>query len=360
MKPIFKSRAFAEITQPNLSWRVDSMEWDCHGGPRAAQLTPTGGDNATWQLAGMLRAPVTIYDDKGQGCWWGFVSEVHMAKPDAYVGVGYSLDNMANNVACTYSFIEPGGTVVGQRKTTAFASYAYGTATYGQKDYIVSVDGMTNEAGTLVRDTYLAQHQIPPGIAEVGAAGISVVCRGWWETMSWRIASNSGTGGTVITSHLSSLVTSYGQFLNGAILETTNAGTISPYFSGDYPAYEEAERLMAMGGANQRRTLVRVDADRRAIFYEEPAPPTGGTAAYYLDRRGNFYNASGGLITPHMAYAAVGGYVRLRDVSAISPDITLLQDPSVQFLEGLTWNAGVLTPEFRGEVNVRDIVKAKS
>jgi hypothetical protein len=147
--------------------------------------------------------------------------------------------------------------------------------------------------------------------------------------------------------------------LGGAILETTNTGTIAPYWSGDYSAYDEADKLMTMGGANTRRILVRVDDARRAIFYEEPAQPTSGTAAYYLNRQGDFYNNAGALVSPETAWRAVGGYVRLKDVSAVAPDITLLQDPSTQFLEGLSWRGGVLTPQFRGEVNARDIVKAK-
>jgi hypothetical protein len=267
---------------------------------------------------------------------------------------------MANNVACTYSFIEAGGTVVGKRKTTEYSAYAYGTAEYGQRDYMVSVDGMSDASGTLVRNLYLQQHQVPPGVAEIGGQ-LSVICRGWWDTMDWRMASNTGTAGTAITSKLRGLVTSYGQFLAGAILETTNSGTLTSYFSGDNTAREEADKLMEMGGANGRQINVMVDENRLAIFSEEPAQPTGGTAAYSLDARGRLYDASGGRVLPHMAWRAVGQYVQLKDVVGATTDTTLLQDPSIQYLEGISWRAGgEIMPEFRGEVNARDIVRAKA
>lgn len=360
LKPIFDKRDFMQTnTQPPVSWTVDSMEWDVMGGPRVANLTPSGDDNALWTLASMLRCPVSIYDDKGRAPWFGYVSEVHIANAGGVVGVGYSLENMANRVACAYSFIEPGGTVVGERRTTEFSTYAFGTSTYGQKDYIVSVDGMTGENGTLTRDTYLARHRIPQGVAEAGGMRVSMVCRGWWDTMTWRLAQFGGSSAAIITTKLAEFIPAYGQFLTSAVLETTNTGTINPYKAGDTTAYDECAKLMAMGGSNGRRILVRVDNARRAIFYEEPAVPAAGETSYQMDKYGRIYDTGGVPLDPHMAAQAVGNYIRLRDVVGVPNDIALLTDPTLQFLEGLSWQDGVLVPEFRGDVNVRDIVKAK-
>lgn len=190
MKPIFHTRDFSGLaTQPRARWSVSSLTWSDQGGCYEARIDATGSPSALFQLTSLLRCPVTVYDDLGAPVWWGYVSEVSIGG-EVYT-YGAQMDSMANSVKVAYSYVAPGTNDVGTRKTTAAVTDAASIAEYGTKEALVSEAGMTDTTAAQKRDTYLSSHKYPQGtLTASGGAGMAqVICRGWFWTLSWRLAS---------------------------------------------------------------------------------------------------------------------------------------------------------------------------
>jgi hypothetical protein len=174
------------------------MSWDEVGYCDGASITVTGNRNGMWEMMEYLRCPIEIYDTRGKCVWWGYIHDA--AVREKSIEVGATLNSMTNRVAVTYSYVEPGTSQVGTRKTTAWAADTESIAEYGYKEFISSCGGMTDETATQRRDTFLNQHKWPQGVGAnprgrarySGAddsASATLTCRGWMSTLDWRYAS---------------------------------------------------------------------------------------------------------------------------------------------------------------------------
>ncbi len=195
MQPIFKARDFTDTAQPGLKFTVSALRWSDAGGPVEARITASGTVEELYRLTAMMRCPVDIYDDLGVWLWGGYVSEIQIGS-GAYT-YGAQIDSMANKIAVAYSYIEPGTNNVGTRKTTAFAQDDTSIAEYGTKEALISESGLSDTAATNKRDTALAEKFKPQGVLTWGASETSaeIVCRGWFDTLSWRLASWASVSG---------------------------------------------------------------------------------------------------------------------------------------------------------------------
>lgn len=144
-----------------------------------------------------LRCPVEIYDERGKCVWWGYVHETVVREKS--IEIGATLASMSNRVAVTYSYVEPGTSQVGSRKTTAWAEDADSIAEYGYKEFISSCSGLSDEAATQRRDTILNTRKWPQGVGanprgRVRYSGAedslsaTLLCKGWMSTLDWRYA----------------------------------------------------------------------------------------------------------------------------------------------------------------------------
>jgi len=173
----------------DIAFEVQTYSWGALGGCDRAEITVTGSN--LWQLTNALRCPVEIYDDTGQKAWWGEVHEVEIPAKNGMVGV--SLENMANNVAVAYSYVEPGASSAGTRGTTAWSSDADSVAEYGTKDALISVASIDSATAVSMRDTILAQQKNPSSLIDTSAQRdrATMYCRGWFDTLKWRYYSQS-------------------------------------------------------------------------------------------------------------------------------------------------------------------------
>jgi hypothetical protein len=192
-----RDRAGADFVLPaSLSLRPLRFRTDAQGGHIFATLRADGDSLALWRLIGWLRYRVEIRDDLGVAVWWGYIHSVDVSTGG--VGVGISLDSMANRVACLWSNDDTGG-------ITTYAEDALSTAAYGNKELLIGASGVTETAAEQKRDWELAQRKYPsptlsPGVNDIQYATIE--CRGWIETTAWtyykrdeglvEYASNSG------------------------------------------------------------------------------------------------------------------------------------------------------------------------
>lgn len=199
---VFQYRDFSACLAPtDLQMVVNSYSFGAIGGPSEASITVFGGALGLEETLNWLRRPVTIYDGRGVAVWWGYVHGVQMRK-DA-LEIAPSLDSMYNRVAVVYSYVAPGSSDVGTRKTTAWANNLDSQAEYGIKELLSSTGG-SNDAGALARRAAILAGQAWPygGLSQFGSprgavrysgakksASATLVCRGWWATLGWKYAS---------------------------------------------------------------------------------------------------------------------------------------------------------------------------
>lgn len=367
LRPYFQTRAFAALAnRPELLYRVNTMQWAAQAGCVEASITAFGPVLDLWEMIEFLRCPVTIRDEMGVNAWWGYVSEVRVRVGALEIGV--TLESMQNAVAVAYSYVAPGTSTVGQRKTTDWAVDADSAAEYGRKEFLSSQGGLSDAAATARRDAILASRKYPQGTVNpfgmlprgsVGYSGAensqsaTIVCRGWWRTLGWRYASVASTANTVTTAQITSLVSTYGQFFTATDVEAASGISSSAYRTGDRTALDEVIDLLNSGGAGGRRLLASVDVDRRLQVWEEPASTSVG---YVLKGK------DGALLTkeqyPVRPYLPpVGVWCRLTDIIPATADVTKMIDPTLQFIEGATWsNENGLVLQFRGQPSIEDML----
>ena len=177
--------------QPMVTWNWPGMRatYSDRGGSKSLSITGTGNANDLWVLVGMLRCPVDLYDDNGVWIWGGCIYGVSVTSQG--VTTGFDLSSMYNDVRVAYSYVAPGTNQVGQRKTTAAATDVNSIATYGTKQLMDSASGLSDAAATARRNTTLAHLKYPQGVVSSGYGGdsVTVTCCGWWDTLSWMLAS---------------------------------------------------------------------------------------------------------------------------------------------------------------------------
>jgi hypothetical protein len=143
-----------------------------------------------------------------------------------------------------------------------------------------------------------------------------------------------------------------GEFITGYDLESPTATAMSAYQDGDSTLRQLAEAMMLVGGASGRRLLSTIDINRFCRMYEEPV----ATATYRMDREGVLTTITGGQVIPYCP--PIGAYVQMTDIIPATADLGLITDPTIQFIEGATWNeSGGLSIQFKGEDTIELLTK---
>lgn len=316
-----------------MDWDVLNLSWEAIGGPDQANFEVTGPTVGLWQLLETLRDGVTVWDAMARRVWWGYISEVTLTTPTDQHGL--SLEGMANRVRVGYSYIATGTSDPGQRKTTAWLEDADSVAKYGKKEKLLSQSGMTDAAAAARQTATLARLKNPLPTDRFGGGAITaqVTCRGWWDTLAWQYAEVAAGTATAVTTQITNLVNTYGQFLTGTYIDAASTVTTMPYRDGDTTAQAEIAALLAIGGPNGRRYLARVDEARYLRVYEEP---TAGTIWWSMDERGRLYDESGaewpGYLPP------VGEWVRLLNAVPIGAPMGNMDVYNAQLIERAEWS----------------------
>lgn len=157
------------------------------GGPKAAELRAEGSREDLNKLLGMLGQQLTIHVD-GSAAWWGYIHEVAIV--DGRTEVSASLDNLSNRVAVAYE-AWVAGTERTVRMTTPWAEDALSIKMFGVKELLAPTRSFFGE---WIRDRLLATRRYPQARVELGSGNESkphavILCKGLWETLSWRYAS---------------------------------------------------------------------------------------------------------------------------------------------------------------------------
>lgn len=192
MNVVFFQRNFGgRLTSP-LQFTVVRYSHSVMGGPKAAEIRATGGEELLGELLDRLRCGVEIYDDTGDCVWWGYADEVVLSI-DA-LQVGLRLSEMANKIAIAYAYIPPGHDSAGERRTTAWQEDIESVREFGIKELLLTLSRATDSQAAQRRASELALCKSPANVPQVTGMGAKrmeakIICRGWWETLGWRYAS---------------------------------------------------------------------------------------------------------------------------------------------------------------------------
>jgi hypothetical protein len=244
------------------SWGISGVtltphrySWSVIGGPLQAEIGVAGGEAAVWEAVELLRAPIEIYDDASRAVWWGYVAEVRVQSGPWEFGV--SIDTMANGISVAFTLIDSVDGSSGDRATTAWAYDVESAQEYGVKEGLLTLNDSTYEAADRFRDAALSIGRLPqPTLARSGGGGSStatLVCRGWWDTLSWRLyAASADTVGMAPS----------------AVTERSMAASVSDAYAQQFElagtaplALDGAKILMHKVGDPGRGVLAQIHAD---------------------------------------------------------------------------------------------------
>ena len=357
---VIGSRDFsaAPASLPGLALTVRGYSWEAQGGPAQATITASGPASALNGLLSVLRCPVTIYSPTGEAVWWGYVRDVSIRAGAAEYGA--SLAGMSNAVRVAYSYVAPGETTLGERKTypaytTDPITEPESVALYGRKDALVSIGGATDAAAAAaaarILDTFSAP-QASIEYSEDGAEGAVITCAGWWETLDWWYWRNTGTDDTATTTQIADMVTGAGQFLAGTDVITASGLTSSEYRDGDTTAQTEIVALLEQGTSGSLPLWGRVNIGRRL---EVDAEPVRGANDYRLMRSGLLSDRFGTAVP--VWRPVVGEWCALGDLLPVIGDLSGIVDIQTRFITGWAWRYGAGRPEltWRGQPRPFDI-----
>lgn len=361
MSAVFSRRDFGlRIDTNGLLLNVDQLSWQAQGGCDWATILAGNGELAPaarlWNLLEYLRCPVMIKDDKERSTWWGFVNDVTVQVGQWKIGA--TLDGMANRVIVLFSYIDVDSTE--KSSETGWAEDAASVLDFGKLEYTGTLGNLTSlTAAEGKRDVLLQMMYKPQNtVAQVepGISSAEIHCRGWMHSLKWRMAWLTTSGTPTNTAHIANLITEYGEFITGLDLFSSGTITTPEVHTGENRVYTEIVELLELGGTNERRLLANVDEYRRMQIREEDA--STAAAEYYLDKNGLVHGKLDQVIPGHLP--PVGKYIRLRDVIPATVDVTKINDPTLQFVEGAFWSAtDGLKLQFRGQTKPEDLLRVQ-
>jgi hypothetical protein len=324
----------AELATPRMTFAVMRHSWRAIGGPHQATIRATGDLRALWELIETLRYPIELVDEHGEPRWWGYVAEAEVRVEG--IAISVSLDSMANRVAVAYAYTTEQNPS-GERATTAYAQDDTSVDEYGTIERLESSASDDTETAVALRDSVLEalrwpqpQVRIEPGGREIQA---TLYCRGWWDTLRWRMYDNAGIDVVETTTQVEEIIDELGEFIEGVLIETASGVQALEYRDGDTNAQAEIEALMGRGTSNDRRVLAEVTRERYVRLYEEPA---SGSGDYLLLADGTLHDAYDNPLPPGACVAGV--WARLKDVLPATIDTTRLTDPALVFIEECEWD----------------------
>ena len=90
----------SNLMLPGVRIKPESYSFASLGGPDIGKLTAYGSKIDIWRLIDWLRAPVNIYDMRGDPVWWGYLHGVTVRV--GAIEMGLTLEGFSNRVAVAY------------------------------------------------------------------------------------------------------------------------------------------------------------------------------------------------------------------------------------------------------------------
>lgn len=172
---------------PGMVLHPTRMTWQAQGGPDRARVAVRGSPAALAALFDLPGCPVTLADEQGEPCWWGYVSRA--ALQTGRVRLSADLERMANRVQVSYL---RQGSELGVRADTPWAEDPLSQSCFGVKELRLQMGAASEEEALAARDSALAQRALPRAVPRLLDQESEprgwLDLRGWFHTLTWRYA----------------------------------------------------------------------------------------------------------------------------------------------------------------------------
>lgn len=359
LKVNFFDRSFSPIQAGSINVSVSKFSRNAIGGPSTCTITAVADEQVIFRLFSWLRYGVEITDGNGRKPWYGYIHQVEITAGGFRHRM--TLDGMSNDIQVKYNALAAGSTGSGTATSTAYASDAKSVAVYGTRQLIVNASDVHDATSAENRRAVLLDEFGWPQktLDDVGGnqtVTALIVCRGWWDTLSWRMYSNAGTSDVATTTQISDIIDE-AEFITGATITDASGITTNEYRDGNGRASQEVADLLKSGVSGGRRLLATVDEYRGARIYQEPAEVS--TNFYRMNRSRRLVDPYGRPVPPHMAPAGV--WVQVTGVLPPGVEQTLQGAPNLFFAESVEYDVASDFARFRtrGQPSPNDFVRIK-
>lgn len=294
-----------------------------------------------WVERGIGRR-IVVYGPENQTVWEGFVNRLTLRLGSSQRSIGPLLA-VVNRVKLNYSYIAAGGTNIGVRAETDWASNTTSQARYGILSKVLSTGGASIVTAGSLRDDYLrenAYHETS-GDHDFGQGGgeptLELECLGYYHFLQTYFVALTTTGTTTLSAQLQTVLDAEP---NGFITQTwshltSNSLVVPAYDNDDRDAMNVIKNLVAKGDANDNRYLFGVYESRLPYYtqastaidyiqymsdpYDRVMYPGGQTVQPWDVRPGRW------LFSPDFMIGRVPNNALLND------------DPRAEFIESVTY-----------------------
>lgn len=180
-----------EVPTSTLQLVVQRYSGAAIGGYEQAEIEVRGPVELLPEVHRWLGYYVSIYNANHNLVWFGRVTQTVTRRKNRQFTK--SLDDMANRIAVAYSYDDANGNAT--RGTTAWADDTDSQGKYGIKEQLQSEGDTSDEQAIALRDNALSALSQPVRIVALGNSGEpggSLLCRGLWSTMGYRLFNQAG------------------------------------------------------------------------------------------------------------------------------------------------------------------------
>lgn len=300
---------------------------------------------------------VRRYSPDGNICIYdGFVYDMVFQQPG--MRSRKSIADLYNYAKVYYTELDTSTNPPGETAAvTPVAGNSSSVFRYGLKDlvYRPPVEKMTLVMAQQLRDTVLDQYRIPRRSDDYASytsePKISIVCRGFMDTLDWRVYNHTANSGTQNASlEIAAMEAAVGDFIEDTRI-STNTLQVNRYTNDDLTALARIKTIAGMGDANDNRWVCMVWEDR-ILYYQQAA----SEVSYYRrlsDRNQVIRNPYGQVVHPWEIRP--DNWLRTSDVTIYRPEPASLEDDeSAMYIESVEWsednNTVVLSGTSRGKL----------
>lgn len=328
---LFQQRNFTQhLATSGLKFQVDRFSKEVMGGPKNLTLTVEGNPEEIWEIVNYLRKPIQVIDNFQNPIWWGYVAEVRVNSGGLDFGI--TLDSMNNRISLAYSL----SIGVNTRSTTSLIQDVDSIAEYGIKEIRESINDQTSQQAqqycqNLLHDSKYPRSSLNYSLNSNEKVSATLICKGWWETLSWMLYYNSNRASSETTNQIQVILQQCGQFITGVeILEGSNIFQTS-YRDGDSSALQEILTLLNSGKENGFRYYAEITQQRKIRVYQaSPKPKRLEDCEFFVGHNSSIENQQGVVYEPHQM--PVGFWVSPKNPPSKILNLNRLSNPLINFI----------------------------
>lgn len=231
-----------------------------------------------------LMSSVVASGPRGQIVWEGFLNEVELDLGTKKVSV--ALTDMANRIRVRYKAVD------GQQTSTSTVSNTSSISRYGTKERLINFGATAPTAAANRASVVLGQTAHPrakqsasagSGSPRNAGVGVTLICRGWWDTLSWLLTSNTSTSSVATATQVISLIAAFNAinaFFSSSTATISATGVSDTELIEGDSTYAEVIATKLASGTSALQRVVYGCYENRQISVRTWAGATPDTITY--------------------------------------------------------------------------------